>query len=88
MPLIKPITDLRNKANEISILCHRENQPVFITKNGKGDLVVMSHSHYDRISSMLDLYQNLGEAEALDSAGEKGKTHKEIIQKLRKKYHE
>jgi hypothetical protein len=48
----------------------------------------MSHSHYDRISSLLDLYQNLGEAEALDSAGEKGKTHKEIIQNLRKKYNE
>ena len=85
MPLIKPISDLRNKANEISNLCHSENQPIFITKKGKGDLVVMSHTHYDRISSLLELYQNLGEAEALDSAGEKGKSHKEIIKNLRKK---
>lgn len=88
MPLIKPISDLRNKANEISNLCHNENQPVFITKKGKGDLVVMSHTYYDRISSLLDLYQKLGEAEALDSAGEKGKSHKVIIENLRKKYYE
>ena len=41
MPVIKPITDLRN-TNEISELCHKQQQPVFITKNGYGDLVVMS----------------------------------------------
>jgi prevent-host-death family protein len=85
MTLIKPISDLRNKANEISDLCHSENQPVFITKKGKGDLVVMSHAHYDRISTLLELYRKLGEAEALDLAGEKGKSHTEIIKNLRKK---
>ena len=41
MPIIKPITDLRN-TNEISEICHKQQQPVFITKNGYGDLVVMS----------------------------------------------
>jgi len=42
MPLIRPISDLRNRAMEISELCHKEGQPVFITRNGKGDMVVMS----------------------------------------------
>ena len=41
MPQIRPITDLRN-TNEISDLCHARREPVFITKNGYGDLVVMS----------------------------------------------
>ena len=36
MPIIKPITDLRN-TNEISEICHKQQQPVFITKNGYGD---------------------------------------------------
>lgn len=41
MPQIKPITDLRN-TNEISEICHEKNEPIFITKNGYGDLVIMS----------------------------------------------
>lgn len=50
MPVIKPITDLRN-TNEISELCHKQQQPVFITKNGYGDLVVMSMETYDELLS-------------------------------------
>ncbi len=46
MPIIKPISDLRNHFNEISEICHRDGQPVFITKNGKGDLVVMSLARF------------------------------------------
>ena len=57
MPLIRPISDLRNKAMEISELCHREDQPIFITRNGKGDLVVMSHAHYERLQSLIELYR-------------------------------
>ena len=41
MPQIRPITDLRN-TTEISELCHARREPVFITKNGYGDLVIMS----------------------------------------------
>ena len=85
MHIIKPISDLRNRANEISDICHDENKPVFITKKGKGDLVVMSQAHYDQLLSLIDLYQKLGEAEALDAAGEKGKLHGEVIKKLRSK---
>ncbi len=61
MPLIRPISDLRNRAVEISKLCHSEDQPVFITRNGKGDMVVMSQAHYERLQSMVELYQKLGE---------------------------
>ena len=47
MPKIRPITDLRN-TNEISEICHSENEPVFITKNGYGDLVIMSMETYEK----------------------------------------
>jgi len=83
MPHIRPISDLRNRAHEISDLCHEEREPVFITRNGKGDMVVMSQAHYERIYSLLELYEKLGEAEMLDAAGEQGITHREMIERLR-----
>jgi len=83
MPLIRPVSDLRNRFTEISELCHSEDQPIFITKKGKGDLVVMSQAHYERLSGLLELYQQLGETEALDAAGEKGITHGKIMRRLR-----
>jgi prevent-host-death family protein len=85
MPLIRPISDLRNRANEISEICHSADEPVFITKNGQGDLVVMSQAHYERLNSLLELYQKLGEAEALDEAGEKGITHHEMMQRIKQR---
>ena len=83
MPLIRPISDLRNRALEISELCHTEEQPVFITRNGKGDLVVMSQAHYERLQSLIELYQKLGEAEVLDATGEKGISHSDMMNTLK-----
>lgn len=48
MPQIRPITDLRN-TNEISEICHAQKEPVYITKNGRGDLVVMSMESYNEL---------------------------------------
>ena len=48
MPQIRPITDLRN-TNEISDICHSKKEPIFITKNGYGDLVVMSIETYEEM---------------------------------------
>lgn len=48
MPQIRPITDLRN-TNEISEICHSKMEPVFITKNGYGDLVIMSIQTYEQM---------------------------------------
>lgn len=85
MPLIRPISDIRNRTMEISELCHSEDQPVFITRNGKGDLVVMSQAHYERLQSIIQLYQKLGEAEVLDASGEQGIPHKRFMEKIRDK---
>ena len=50
MPQIRPITDLRN-TNEISELCHARREPIFITKNGYGDLVIMSMETYEALTA-------------------------------------
>jgi prevent-host-death family protein len=83
MPLIRPISDLRNRALEISEICHAEDQAIFITRNGKGDMVVMSQAHYERLLSQLELYQKLSEAEVLDAAGESGISHQDLMNKLK-----
>ena len=49
MPTIRSSADLRNSYNEISNFCHTYSEPVFITKNGKGDLAVMSIEEYERL---------------------------------------
>ena len=56
MPTIKSSADLRNNYNEISSLCHNYAEPVFITKNGKGDLAVMSIESYEDLISRFELY--------------------------------
>ena len=62
MPLIRPFSDLRNHINDISALCHQSGQPVFITKNGAGSLVVMSHAAYEQLEARFDFYAKLDEA--------------------------
>ena len=84
MPQIRPISDLRNKANEISRLCHETGEPVFITKNGEGDLVVMSLAAYERDQARLELYNMLEEAEADARAGDRGITVAQMRKRLGK----
>ena len=62
--MIKPSTCLRNEYNDIAEFCKKENQPVFLTKNGEGDLVVMSMEAYSYREEMLDLREKLLEVEA------------------------
>ncbi len=88
MPLIRPISDLMSIPHEISAVCHEEDRPVFITKEGKGDLVVMSHAHDERLQRLLDLYQKLSEAESLDEKGEQGISHEDMMNTLRRRLHE
>ena len=62
MPKIMPISVLRD-TNEISDVCHRISEPIFITKNGYGDMVVMSMEAYERDFVLLDVYRKLLAAE-------------------------
>lgn len=88
MPTIKPISDLRNKAAEISALAHQSNEPIFITKNGEGDLVVMSIAHYGNLQRKLDLYSKLAVAQTQKAAGDKGRPLSEVMKDLRRKIRE
>lgn len=88
MPIIKPISDLRNNFQEISEICHKEQEPVFITKNGLGDLVVMSMALYEQQQALLELYQKLSEAEAQSLAGAPTISHKDFMKKLKDELNE
>ncbi|MDB5056391.1 MAG: Phd YefM [Bacilli bacterium] len=85
MPQIRPISDLRN-TNEISELCHSKQEPIFITKNGYGDLVVMSIETYERELARTELYKKLGEAEAQVESGVALLNAEDVFNKLRVKY--
>ena len=63
MPQIRPITDLRN-TNEISDICHSRKEPIFITKNGYGDLVIMSIETYEAMVETAVIDSAISEAEA------------------------
>lgn len=71
MPNIKSSTDLRNNYNEISTFCHESREPVFITKNGQGDLAVMSIETYEALNGKLELYRLLDEGRSAVKAGKK-----------------
>ena len=61
MPKIRPSSDLRNKYVEISEWCHEYKEPIYITKNGQGDLVVMSIEAYEGLVGKFELRKLLEE---------------------------
>lgn len=81
MPQIMPITDLR-KTNEISDICHKSEEPIFVTKNGYGDLVVMSIETYERLISDTQIDAAITEAED----GATLMDAREVLGGLRRKY--
>jgi prevent-host-death family protein len=84
MPTIRPSADLRNNYNEISELCHEYLEPVFITKNGTGDLAVMSIETYELLAGKMQLYSLIDEGLEQVKEG-KVKPMKETIKSIRKK---
>jgi len=84
MPQIRPITDLRN-TTEISELCHNTAEPIFITKDGYGDMVVMSNETYEKILVKAEIYEKLliGQRQIENGDVVDGD---EVFAKMRKKY--
>lgn len=69
---IKPSAAIRKNYNEISALCKSTKAPVFLTKNGEGDLVVMDMDTFSRRESMLKLREHLVAVEEDRAAGKNG----------------
>ena len=84
MPQIRPITDLRNTI-EISELCHRSQEPIFITKNGYEDMVVMSNETYEREMASAEIFRKLLIAQRQIDAGE-GVDGEQILEQMREKF--
>ncbi|MBQ8981272.1 MAG: type II toxin-antitoxin system Phd/YefM family antitoxin [Eubacterium sp.] len=84
MPQIIPIRDLKN-TSEISSMCHAHSEPIFITKNGYGDMVVMSMETYEKSLFLADVEKKLAEAEEAITKGEI-RDAKNALSDLRKKY--
>ena len=83
MPTIIPSADLSNNYNEISELCHEYFEPVFITKNGTGDLAVMSIETYELLAGKLELYKSIEQGLEQVKNG-KVKPFKNAIKTIRK----
>jgi len=83
LPTIRPSADLRNNYNEISSFCNQYNEPVFITRNGKGDLAVLSIEAYERLCGKLELYQLLHEGLEAEKSGQV-KPFSEAITEIKK----
>lgn len=86
MPLIMPIRDLRN-TTEISDLAHKEQEPIFITKNGYSDLVVMSSELYDRFAKINRIDQAIYESEKEMQEGGEAVDIDDAFAMLNKKYY-
>ncbi|MGX7092378.1 type II toxin-antitoxin system prevent-host-death family antitoxin [Hutsoniella sourekii] len=83
MPRIQSSTDLRNNYNAISNFCNETNDPVFITKNGRGDLAVMSIESYEQLLGKQELYNLLKESEE-DLKENRTKPLQEVIRELKR----
>lgn len=85
MPLIMPIRDLRN-TTKISELAHKEQEPIFITKNGYSDLVVMSSELYDKFARINRIDQAIYESEIEVINGAEPVDADVVFAELEKKY--
>ena len=83
MPRIVPIRDLKN-TTAISTLCHEEEEPIFVTKNGYGDMVLMSMETYEKNMFLANVYGKLEEAKQ-DMKKGKYSSVEDAISRIREK---
>lgn len=79
---IRPISDLRTKLTEISKVIHESNQPIYLTKNGYGDMVLMSMEAYQEMIENNEIYLKMKEAEIYDELNTKRLSHEEVFNNL------
>ena len=84
MDTIRPVSDLRNNFADISKTVHETSQPVFLTKNGYGDMVVMSMEAYEKMQFESDIYYKLAEAEREADETNERFSSKDILSAMKK----
>lgn len=86
MPRIIPIKELKNTA-AVSQLCHETQEPIYVTKNGYGDMVIMSMKTYEEKMKIIEVYRKLPEAEKAIKDGEVVNPNI-VLHEQKEKYHE
>ena len=84
MPQIIPIKELKN-TSEISDMCHKTEKPIYITRNGYGDMVIMSMENYESMIRQFEMYRDIEISERQIEAGQV-KDAKDALGKMRTKY--
>jgi prevent-host-death family protein len=85
MKKIRPVSDLRNNFAEISRMVHETQEPVFLTKNGYGDMVVMSIEAYEAKQFESEIFHKLQEAQTEAESTEMRYSHEQVFSNLRLK---
>lgn len=83
MKMIRPVSDLRNNFADISKTVHETAKPVFLTKNGYGDMVVLSMEAFESLQFESEVYFKLQEAEREAELTDKRYSSKEVLQAMR-----
>ena len=83
MKMIRPVSDLRNNFADISKTVHETSKPVFLTKNGYGDMVVLSMEAFESLQFESEVYFKLQEAEREAELTDKRYSSKEVLQSMR-----
>lgn len=84
MPQIMPIKDLKN-TSEISDICHKSEETIYITKNGYGDMVIMSMEVYQSIMQKVEVYKDVEVSELQIEAGQVREA-RDVLADMREKY--
>jgi prevent-host-death family protein len=85
MSNIRPVSDLRNNFSEISKMVHETKEPIFLTKNGRGDMVVMSMDAYEDGLFVSEVFYKLKEAELEAKSTKERISHEVIFSELRRR---
>lgn len=83
--IIRPISKCQSSFNEVAELCRSEREPVYITKNGYEDLVLIRVQDYEREIARLELYDKLAAAQRQIDAGEPLVSHETLFRELRER---
>lgn len=84
MKSIRPVSDLRNNYSDISRSVHETGRPVFLTKNGEGDMVVLSMDAYENLEFSSEVYQKLLDAEREARSSTARFSSKEVLAAVRR----